>query len=174
MAMSTDQHRETEAQLNKLLVHLCPAVKGYFMRRVRSMPEAEELTQEVMARILKRAETGPIENVEGYVFSAAANLLRERGRQASLRDAAQVIEISPELLDSDEVKTPERILIGRQALRSLVDSLNELPERTRTVFVLCRFEEMKGPEVARRLGISISAVEKHMMRAMAHIRTCAR
>ncbi len=165
---------DRQSQFDRLIVDLYPAVRGYFRRRVKSASEADELSQEVIARILRRAEQGPIENVEGYVFHAAANLLRERGRQASLRDSAQIVEIAPGLIDSDEVKTPERILLGKDALRGLVDKLNELPERTRTVFILCRFEEMKGPEIARRLGISVSAVEKHMMRAMAHIRTYAR
>ena len=173
MTQADNNKPDRERQMESLIVGLYPAVRGYFLRRVRSGPEADELSQEVIARILQRAGKGPIDNLEGYVFHAAANLLRERGRQASLRGGAQIVEIAPELLDSDEVKTPERILIGRDALRGLLSKLNELPERTRTVFILARFEEMKAPEIARRLGVSVSAVEKHMMRAMAHIRTCA-
>jgi RNA polymerase sigma factor (sigma-70 family) len=163
-----------QERLNALLVRYGPAVRGFIGRRVRSAADADDLTQEVFARILGRAEAGPIENVEGYLFQAAANLLRERGRQSSLRAAAPAIELGPELIGQDEEQTPERILLGKDAYNLMVAALLELPERTRTVFILSRFEEVKGPEIARRLGVSISAVEKHMMRALAHLRARVR
>lgn len=159
-----------QERLNALLVRYRPAVRGFIGRRVRTGADADDLTQEVFARILGRAEAGPIDNLEGYLFQAAANLLRERGRQSNLRGAAPAIELSPELIAEDEVQTPERILLGRDAYRQVLAALLELPERTRTVFILSRFEEVKGPEIARRLGVSISAVEKHMMKALAHLR----
>ncbi len=74
------------------------------------------------------------------------------------------------MLASDEEQTPERILLGREAYTQMLAALYELPERTRTVFILSRFEDVRGPEIARRVGVSISAVEKHIMRALAHLR----
>ncbi|MDC7684253.1 sigma-70 family RNA polymerase sigma factor [Asticcacaulis sp. BYS171W] len=162
-----------QATFSDLLVRYTPAIRNYLARRTSSSMEAEDLTQEVLARVLKRAESGPIDNVEGYLFQAAANLLRESGRRDTLRNAAQIIEIQPELVEGEDVQTPERILMGRDAVRRIQAALNELPERTRTIFILSRFEDMKGTEIARRLGISASAVEKHMMRALAHLRRCA-
>jgi RNA polymerase sigma-70 factor (ECF subfamily) len=156
--------------LHAVLVGFRPALRGYFARRTRSAAEADDLTQEVIARILKRAQSGPIDNVDGYIFQAAANLLREQGRQTTMRRAAPAINLGADLIGQDEEQTPERILLGRDACQRLVECLYELPERTRTVFVLNRFEDMRAPEIARRLGVSVSAVEKHMMRALAHLR----
>ena len=45
----------------------------------------------------------------------------------------------------------------------------ELPERTRNVFLLARLENMRQAEIARRLGVSVSGVEKHLARAIAHL-----
>jgi len=45
----------------------------------------------------------------------------------------------------------------------------QLNERTRDVFVLNRLEQMKNREIAQMLGISESAVEKHMTKALAHL-----
>jgi RNA polymerase sigma-70 factor (ECF subfamily) len=156
--------------LGAALIAFRPALRGYFGRRTDSPAEAEDLTQEVIARILKRAQMGPIENVGGYIFQAAANLLREQGRQAAIRKAAPAINLGVDLMGADEAQTPERILLGRDACQQLLERLYELPERTRTVFILNRFEDMKAAEIARRLGLSVSAVEKHMMRALAHLR----
>lgn len=163
-----------DRELGPVLMRLRPAVQGFFARRVGSPSEAEDLTQEVMARILNRAENGPIGNIDGYVFHAAANLLRERGRQAALRRSAQLIELGPELSADAEARTPERIALGRDTLKQVIKALYELPERTRTVFILNRFEDMSAAEIAGRLEVSVSAVEKHMMRALAHLRSCMR
>jgi RNA polymerase sigma factor (sigma-70 family) len=170
MTRSEARSEQEIERLNAMLVRYWPAIRGFVARRIRSASEVEDVTHEVIARVLKRAESGPIENVEGYLFQAASNLLRERGRQDAMRNSANVIEIQPELLGGEDVQTPERIVLGRDAYRRLTAALNALPERTRTVFILNRFEDMSGTEIAKRLGLSVSAVEKHMMRALAHLR----
>ena len=58
---------------------------------------------------------------------------------------------------------------GREELRALFTALLELPERNRNIFVLFRFEKMQKPEIARRLGVSLSAVEKNLVRATDHL-----
>ena len=58
---------------------------------------------------------------------------------------------------------------GNEAIAAILVSLGELPERTRRVFVLRRIEGMQQKVAARRLGISVSAVEKHMIKAIRHL-----
>ena len=48
-------------------------------------------------------------------------------------------------------------------------ALMKLPERTRAVFLLRRLEGMSYSEIAIRLGVSVSAAEKHMLRAVRHL-----
>ena len=151
-----------------LSVRYGQAVRRFFSRRLRDGADVEDLTQEVFARLLKRAELGEIANIEGYLFHTAANLLRERARKAARRpgDAAAGDEIDAAVEDF----SPERILLGREAYARMVEALQELPERARTIFVLNRFEELSAGEIARRLGVSVSTVEKDMMRAIAHLK----
>lgn len=52
----------------------------------------------------------------------------------------------------------------------MLAALDALPPRARTVVILRRFENLTYPQIARRMGISVSAVEKHMVRAMAALR----
>jgi RNA polymerase sigma factor (sigma-70 family) len=47
--------------------------------------------------------------------------------------------------------------------------LRELPDRTRTIFILARLEDMKHSEIAQRLGISVSAVEKQLTKGLAYL-----
>lgn len=52
----------------------------------------------------------------------------------------------------------------------MLKALNALPPRARQVVILRRFENLTYLQIAARLGISVSAVEKHMARAMAALR----
>lgn len=160
-------HQDRQA-IAALSMRYGQAVRRFFSRRLRDGADVEDLTQEVFARLLKRAELGEIANIEGYLFHTAANLLRERARKAARRpgDAPAIDEIDAAVEDF----TPERILLGREAYARMVEALQELPERTRTIFVLNRFEELSAAEIARRLGVSVSTVEKDMMRAIAHLK----
>ena len=104
----------------------------------------------------------------GYVFETASSVLMDR-----LRRRRSHFEADHEAFDSerhgDVDFSPERVLLGKDALVRATAVLLELPERTRVVFVLRRLEGMRYLDIAARLGISVSAVEKHMTRAMAHL-----
>jgi RNA polymerase sigma-70 factor (ECF subfamily) len=67
---------------------------------------------------------------------------------------------------------PERVVAGRQSLRQVIDALQELPERTRTIFILHRLEKLKKAEVAALFGLSISGIDKHLIKALTHLHEC--
>ena len=158
-------------EIARLSLRYGPAVRRFFSRRLRDGADVEDLTQEVFARLLRRATIGDITNIEGYLFHTAANLLRERARRAARRPGEEALaDFDNDLALSHEDFSPERILLGREAYARMVEALQELPERARTIFVLNRFEELTASEIAKRLGVSISTVEKDMMRAIAHLK----
>ncbi len=57
-------------------------------------------------------------------------------------------------------------MISRERLAAATAALRDLPEQTQRVFRMHKFEGMSHPEVAQALGISRSAVEKHVMAAL--------
>jgi len=142
----------------------------YFGARARRGADIEDLVQEVFLRLARRTGDAPVETVEGYVFAVANSVLAD-----SYRRAARQLPPAPgepdlqNLPGLSEERSPERVLLGQEELAAMERALRELPERTRFAFVLNRYEELSYQEIARRLGVSVSAVEKHMMRALAHL-----
>ena len=65
--------------------------------------------------------------------------------------------------------SPERIHGGREEVALVMSALLELPERTRTAFLLARFEKLRLAEIAKRLNLSVAGVEKNVRKAMAHV-----
>ncbi|MGN6619645.1 MAG: RNA polymerase sigma factor [Sphingomonas sp.] len=149
-----------------------PALLSFFLKRVPDRAEAEDLTQETLARLLGGGARQSGLHA-GYIFQIAANLLRDRARRAKVRfdqaDAVrQMYGQSVDFLD------PERIATAKSVMQQLLGSLGDLPARTRTIFILSRIEHIEKKVIAESFGISPSAVEKHMARAMAHLMACAR
>ncbi|CAN7342977.1 RNA polymerase sigma factor [Brevundimonas sp. LjRoot202] len=156
--------------LAEITARFARPLRSFFRKRTRNEQEADDLVQEVFCRLAAREQPGAMDNAEAYIFQMAANLLRDRARRYATRTAADRAMEAGGASSFEEI-SPERVLLGKQRLALLERVLGELPERTRVIFLLHRFEELKYAEIAGRLEISVSSVEKHMMEAMRQIKT---
>ncbi|HVK40909.1 MAG TPA: sigma-70 family RNA polymerase sigma factor [Phenylobacterium sp.] len=139
----------------------------YFRARVRTAADIDDMVQEVFLRLAARRGGGTLETAENYLFTVAASVLSDNFRRAARRGGTH--QLFDELQHAEEDFSPERVYLGQERLRVVEAALYELPERTRVVFVLHRFEEMSYAQIARRLKVSVSAVEKHMSKALGHL-----
>lgn len=144
------------------MVQYGPALKRYFMRRAPAA-DVDDLVQDVFLMLQGRGATTEIENVEGYLFRTAANVLGQRRRHSSWAWGTQ--EDLDEVQGLADVHSPERILIGKQAIEMLMQLIDELPPRTAQAFILYRFENLTRQAVGQRMGISAKAVEALLKRA---------
>ncbi|USQ96581.1 RNA polymerase sigma factor [Caulobacter sp. RL271] len=159
MAPDPRQARPQPAQLDLLAYE--PGLRRYFRRRA-PVAQVDDLVQEVFTRLLGLRDPAAVQDLERYIFVVAASVLARQHRRNAPWQAVDDIEgLGP----PDEV-TPERSLIGKQGVEAMLAVLDQLSPRTRHVFLLHRFEEMTYQRIARELGISVSAVEKHMMAAL--------
>lgn len=63
----------------------------------------------------------------------------------------------------------DKPLLAEELRQAIATSLEPLPERTRLIFEMSREKGMKSREIATQLGISITAVEKHINKALAQV-----
>jgi RNA polymerase sigma-70 factor (ECF subfamily) len=154
-----------EDELTRVQKAFRPALMRYFVRRVESAAEAEDLTQEVFLRLANGGHNAA-ENLEAWIFTVAANLLRDRARRAQIRNDYVA---GMRIVDGTGIDPldPHRVATGREALATLLAGIDALPERTRHIFLMFRYEQMEQRTIAESFGISLSAVEKHIHRAMA-------
>jgi len=145
------------AELRGWMERYGPGLRRYFARRVPPA-EAEELVQDVFLAMHARSAAEPIDNVQGYLFRIAANLLTKRHEAAGLTGLDEAPDIA-------EGFSPERILIGKEDFDALVAALRELPPRSALAFMLFRVERLPQEDIARRMGISARAVRALVNRA---------
>ena len=85
---------------------------------------------------------------------------RQRTDAVENRTLAEVADDRPSL---------EEAAISRQRLTALRDAVDELPDRTRRIFILSKLEGLRQKEVAAALDISESSVRKHLVMALQHV-----
>lgn len=141
------------------------ALVSWFRRRVPDAAEAEDLTQESFLRISQLADHESVIHFEAYLFRTARSVLADRHRRRIVRRAGAHDTLEPIHEPADEADAL-RTLLAREKLRRVSALLQALPERTRMVFVLSRLEGLRYADIAKRMNISVSAVQKHMLRAI--------
>lgn len=156
-----------KVEMEDLARRYAAPLSRYFRSRVRPGADIDDLVQEVFLRLSARRQDGPVISMESYLFTVAASVLTDSFRRTARRGG--VHQPFDELLHAEEDFSPERVYLGQEQLRLVETALLELPERTRVVFALHRFEDMSYPQIARRLEVSVSAIEKHMIKALAHL-----
>ena len=141
-----------------------PGLRRYFSKRVPAS-EIDDLVQEVFLRMQVHGSGATVGHLGRYLFTVAASVLGDRARRRAVRHHA-THETLEEIHHPTEELSPERVLLDREALEVVVAAIADLPPRTRDVFVLHRFEEMSCGNIAAQLGMSVSGVEKHIMKAL--------
>lgn len=144
------------------------AVVRLLQRRVGNPDEAEELAQETYLRALRYRDHNP-ESLKALLFRIAINLAGTSARRDRAHHASAHMSVDDLPLASDELPQDERL--AREEYQALIiAAVKALPEKRRQVFVLSRFHGMRQKDIARRCGISLSMVEKHITNALSSIR----
>lgn len=125
---------------------------------------ARDLVQDAFTRVLSSDGWARIDAPHAYMLKLMKNLAIDRLRRARIARFDQLSQLE-NVEVTDETPDAFRVVSGREQLARLSAALEGLPERCRQVFVLRRIEERSPREVARRLGVSPSTLEKRLARA---------
>jgi RNA polymerase sigma factor (sigma-70 family) len=161
-----------EPFVESLALRYRAALERFFARRAARLGDTEDLTQEVFLRLATRGSSEPIERIDGYIFQTASNVLTDRARRVAVRGGDRHV-CYEEDQHAVEDFSPERVLLAREQVAMVRTVLERLPDRVRAAFVLHRFEELGYAEIAKRLGVSVSSIEKYISQALKEL-TAAR
>ncbi|MEJ1962038.1 MAG: sigma-70 family RNA polymerase sigma factor [Gammaproteobacteria bacterium] len=136
--------------------------------------EAREIVQESYCRLHQVPQVEALESPRGYLYRTAINLARDSKRQR--RREFHVVDAGdasvPAVADvASEAPTAYQVLKGEQELAIIRQAIAELSPTCRQVFVMHRFGSAKYSQIAERLGLSVSMIEKHVSQALAHLKT---
>jgi len=129
--------------------------------------EADDLLQELWIKV-STASSGPIANPLAYLYRMADNLMLDRRRETQRRlrrdDAWSDMSAGAVAGVSDQ-PSAERVMIARERMAQVDRILDALGDRTAAIFRSHRIDGVSQRAVAAAMGISLSAVEKHLQKA---------
>ena len=162
---------ELNAWLAKeILVHE-RALRGYLNRFFKSVADVEDVIQETYARLLGLNDSAwaAVRNWHAFLFTTARNVALDRIRRSRVVSLDALAEMgSVDVLD--EAPSVDEALNARQELALLFDTIASLPDRCREALTLRKLYGLSQRDIALRLAISESTVEKHVAYG---VRLCA-
>jgi RNA polymerase sigma factor (sigma-70 family) len=143
-------------------------LKKFLRRRGESREDAEDLIQEAFLRLHLYCQSSETHQQEAFLKRTLLNLVVDRHRK---EHSERYIDEKPEELSGDLAlidcrPSPDEEFAVQQRLNGVEAILNSLAPRTREVFVMHRLEGYSCGQIAKQFEISVSAVEKHIARAV--------
>jgi RNA polymerase sigma-70 factor (ECF subfamily) len=152
------------------------AMIARYLRARGAGESAEDLIQELWMKVAAMPADADVADPASYLFRMAHNLMLDRHRAERRRaDRDQHYHMVSDLTGSahDPAPAPDRALIAKQRLAEVDHILTSLGPRTDYIFRRHRVEEVPQRDIAVELGITLSAVEKHLQKAYRAVRAVA-
>lgn len=137
------------------------AIKAFLRRYTSSRQDIEDITQETILRALQAEKTQEIYQPRGFLFGVAKNIARKELD----RKSRKLIDFIEDLGGQEHVSSEPPIeddVDARQRLKLFWEAVATLPPQCQRGFVLKKVYGLSHKEIASRLNISVSTVEKHV------------
>lgn len=142
-------------------------LEGRLRRLLGHNNAASDIVHDLFVRLWERRGEARDDAV-AYLMRSARNAAIDHIRSERIRSDYRVLTVIEQ--HARPSPTPHDIVVAREALGIVDRAIDALSDRTRHVFLLNRVHGCSYAEIAKALGISTSAVEKHMTRALREIR----
>jgi RNA polymerase sigma factor (sigma-70 family) len=139
-------------------------LRRYLARLLGNTPEAQDIAHDAYLRVYPTITQQPTQNPEALLYVTARRLAINRLKRRSISPLAPE-GASLETAASANPGVAQQVM-ARQELQLLQRAIANLPEGCRTVLLLRKVELLSHREIAERLGIAISTVEKQHARAL--------
>ncbi len=146
----------------KYYLELCRYVQQKYSRA----GEADDIVQDAFQNILNAGNIDALTNPRAYLYKTAKNIALNRLRQKDCQNAIFV-----DIEDHELVGAPmDRQIMAEIDIRRIKRVLERLQEKDRTTFLMNRMEGKSYKDISEELGITVSSVEKRMMKVLTAIR----
>ncbi|MDC1416643.1 sigma-70 family RNA polymerase sigma factor [Flavobacteriaceae bacterium] len=136
-------------------------IRRFLFYKTQDLDKAEDILQEVFIKLWENCSKVDYHKVKSYVYSIANNMFLNEKKHEKV-----VLNFNNNNGKFDTNESPEYILLEKEFMEKLENTISALPEKQREVFLLNRIEKKKYKEIALHLGISVKAVEKRMHQAL--------
>lgn len=152
-----------------------PRLRNYASHFITDVDDVEDIIQDCFVSLWNRRTMLTGISLSSMLFTmvrnGCLNFLKHKAiAQGYNAEELKHISGSEALYNLDFLGSADEELLYNELRRQIDEVLSNLPERSRQVFVMSRFEGLKNKEIAERLDISVKVVEKHITKSLAMLR----
>ncbi len=156
------------AAFERLYRKLEPKLFAFAMKLVRNREDAEEIVQEVFLKVWeRRSSLDPAQNLDGYLFTTAKNLVYNKARHRVYEFAFGQYLADYGAISENSTQTT---LEHKELVQLFEEACASMPPVRRQVFVMSRTEGLSNTEIASALNTSNSNIENHINKALKMLR----
>lgn len=161
-----DDADERRAWFRREILPLEGQLRAYARRFCRrGEAEVEDLVHDTFARAIAYERWREVDSPGAFATRILKNLALDGRRRAKIATFEPMADIE-RLGMADDRPGPEIEVLSRDELRKLREVVSRLPEQARRVFTLRKVYSLSHREIADRLGLSVSTVEKHLAKGL--------
>ena len=166
MRVGRDRDRTAFAEL---FSYFAPRLKSFLLRLGTDMSTAEELAQEAMIMVWRRAETyDPAQaGASTWIFTIARNKRIDRLR----RDGRPLPDMLDPAMMPDQPETGDQAVSRHEEEEKLRLALKKLPEEQAKMIFAAYYEEKSHREIAEESGLPLGTVKSRIRLALSRMRT---
>lgn len=141
---------------------------GNILKLVKSEPVAQEILQDVFMKIWDhRHSIDTAKSFRSYLFRIAENMVCNFYKKTS-RDKVALRQLMSK--SSEHYSHIEEEIFCKEEASFLSNAIRGLPPQRKQIFELCKMEGKSYDEVSRLLGISVSTISDHIVKANRYLR----
>lgn len=153
-----------------------PRLRGYALRFIPDREVVKDIIQECFINLWQKHKSIQSVSIQSLLFVMVRNSCLNYIKHMSVVNKYQIeylaeIKGEEKLYHTDFLSDAEYPLLYDELQNEINRVIDSLPERCREVFLLSRFDGLKNREIAEKLKISSTAVEKHIARALKNFET---
>ena len=138
-------------------------LKRFLSRFFPRAQDVDDIAQETFLRAFAAEADRDVLTPRAFLYRIARNLaLNERAKHANTTTGSIEDYPDPSVLGAGDQVSGEDLIEGRRKMAIFAEAVSSLPPQCRRVFMLRKVHGLSQKEVAEKLGISASTVEKHV------------
>jgi len=148
-----------------------PRLQGYALRFISEKEIVKDIIQECFIKLWEKHESVQYVSIRSLLFVMVRNSCLNYLKHTAIVNQYQIeylanIKGEERLYHADFLCDTESPLLYEELQNEIRKVIEQLPERRKEVFLMSRFEGLKNREIAEKLQISTTAVEKHIAKAI--------
>nr|WP_297267038.1 sigma-70 family RNA polymerase sigma factor [uncultured Prevotella sp.] len=143
--------------------------KAYYLalRILHDDEASKDVVADAFELVWRRLQDSDVDKLSSYLLTAVKNVCLDYIRKQNIRN--RYVQASVQAVGKLSFN-PEEVDLHEEKIQTIMRSLDELTPRTQQIVTMCYVQRKKYREVAEELGISESAVKKHIMQALSYMR----